>query len=280
MRPTSSKAFVLASVVHVAFAILVLILTLWKPADKKPEPVVFQMFAPPSASPVTNAPPAEPEIQPVAFNFTPPEPPPQPPPRPAPTPPPPTPPPPTPPPPPVPAPAPKPTPPPPKPPEPAPKPPPPPSPPTVSFDQFRQQNPQRQQPAPRPTPAPQPVTAQRIDTTAITRQLESALSSAQMTQVSQQSSTDQAALNSYFDRIKSAVRGAWSKPHGLHDALRVTIRFDVSADGRLTNVAVASSSGNSIYDESVLDAFRRVGSVGPSPDRKAYSLRLEFRMTD
>lgn len=101
-----------------------------------------------------------------------------------------------------------------------------------------------------------------------------------MTQVKQQSGADQAALNAYFERIKTAVRGAWAKPDGLHDSLRVTISFHVSGEGRISGASISSPSGNPLYDRSVLDAFNRAGSVGASPDRQSYSLRLEFRMTD
>lgn len=272
MRPASRKAFVMASVIHVAFALLVLLFTFWKPAEREVEPVSFEVFAPPSSSPAEQSPAPEPEITPVSFNFTPPPPPPPPP---KPTPPPPEPPPP---------PKPKPEPPPPPkpaPPAPKPEPPPPPKPePRVSFEDFRKKDPQRQPQQRQAAPPPKPVNVPRIDTTAITRNLENMLPREQAAQVSQQSSGDQAALNSYFERIRSAVRGAWAKPQGLNDALRVTVRFDVTADGRLTNVSIASSSGNSIFDQSVLEAFRRVGSVGPSPDRQPYSLRLTFRMTD
>lgn len=99
-------------------------------------------------------------------------------------------------------------------------------------------------------------------------------------QVSEQSPSDQAALSAYFERVKAAVRGAWAKPDGLNDQLRVSVSFQLSADGRISGARVSSSSGNSIYDQSVLEAFARAGSVGPTPDRKAYPLRLEFRMTD
>jgi TonB family protein len=273
MPQNSKRAFVMASLVHVAFALLVLTFTLWRPPERKPKPIVFELVAPPAPG----AEVAEAEVVPVAFNFTPPEPPPPPPPRPrpvepppAPTPPPPPPTPPPPPPRPTPAPAPKP--PPPKPPEPE----------KIAFDQFRQQNPQRPTPPrPQPTPAPAPAPVPRIDTTQITRDLNATITSPrQQAQASQQSASDQAALQSYFERIKAAVRGAWAKPHGLHDQLRVEIRFDVRAAGVISGFSVASSSGNSIFDQSVLDAFARVGSVGAPPDRKPYSLRLEFRMTD
>jgi TonB family protein len=280
MQQSSKRAFVLASVVHLGFALLVLLLTLWRPPERETKPVVFELVAAP-ASVAPAVPQAE--VVPVSFNID--LPPPPPPPVVRPRPPEPTPPPPPPPTPPrVETPRPAPPPPPPLKPEPRPTPPPPPPPPPqerVTIDQFRQTNPARPQPQPpRPTPAPtQPVP--RIDTTQITRELNAAItSSQQQAQVNQASSADQAALSSYFDRIKAAVRGAWAKPHGLHDQLKVEVRFDVSATGVISNVAVARSSGNSIFDQSVLEAFSRVGSVGPSPDRRPYSLRLDFRMTD
>lgn len=279
MRLTSSKAFVLASAVHLLFAAIVLLLTLWTPREKEEEMVTFELFAPPSA------PVPEPEIQAVNFNYEPPPPPPEPSPRPEPEPPPPPEPKPEPSPPPQPKPEPSPPPKPkpePPPPAPTPKPKPPPPPPVekVSFDKFRQENPRQRKSTPAPAPRPAPVNVPRIDTSSITRNLESMVPRETMQQVNQQSASDQQALNAYFERIKATVRGAWAKPEGLHDSLRVTVSFSVSADGLITGARVTSSSGNGVFDQSVLAAFARAGSVGPSPDNRSYPLRLEFRMTD
>lgn len=280
MQPASKKAFVLASTIHLGVAAFFVILAFWDPSPKEKEPVTFELFAPPSQS--APSPSQVEEIPTVRFDFTPPEPPPpvpvppvQPPPTPQPEPP-----------------APKPEPVPPKPepkvepkppaPKPAPKPEPKPEPkatPTTYAEHLRQ-NPTRKAPPAPPPVTVAPVTAPRINTTAITRNLESMMSREAMAELTRQPGTDQAALSAYFERIKASVRGAWAKPDGLHDSLRVTVEFQVSADGRISAARVLSSSGNPLFDRSVLDAFNRAGSVGPSPDRQSYPLRLEFRMTD
>lgn len=266
MRPESKNAFVLASILHLVFVGLLLFFSVWQPLKKEPEPVVMTLFAPPAPMDSEPVPEPEPEIETVSFDFKPvplvpiPPPPPDP----------------APPPPPKPKPDPKPE------PKPAPKPEPPP-PPKVSYQEFRQKNPEPKPKPPRqnpPAPSAPPVTVPRIDTSKIVKSLETMMSRETAERVSRQSPSDQAALHAYFERVKATVRGAWAKPAGLHDQLRVSISFHISADGRISGARVASSSGNAIFDQSVLAAFNRAGSVGPTPDGNSYPLRLEFRMTD
>lgn len=165
----------------------------------------------------------------------------------------------------------------PQPPEPRPQPPPE----RENIDQFLRDHPLRQR-QPAPQPPPQPIQAPRIDTRPITRALEQiSITPVAQANAPTLSRQEQDALQAYFERIREAVRGAWRPPPGLHDHLIVSIRFDVSVDGRISNIIVDRSSGNPIYDNSVIDAFHRIsGGVGPTPNRRADTLRLEVGLMD
>ncbi|MEX2381440.1 MAG: TonB family protein [Opitutales bacterium] len=271
MNSGSKRAFVLAAVVHVFAFGFIFFGYFVKPPEEKEETVVFQVFDPPSGAPSEIQPAAEAQPQPQPrprLNIPevelapvelppaerrerrpPPPPPPQPEPAPAPTP--------------------------------QPEPTPPPAPPreSMSIDEFRAQHGQPRQ-APAPTPPPRtPVTAPRLDTSRIARDLQSTVTSAsESRQVSQLSSSDQAALQAYFGRLHSAIERAWRKPEGMSTRLEATVQFSVSRDGRVFGARIVSSSGNNIFDRSILDAFGRVGSVGATPDGEGYTPQLTFRM--
>jgi colicin import membrane protein len=87
-------------------------------------------------------------------------------------------------------------------------------------------------------------------------------------------------LQAYISRLVMALRQSHEKPPGLSDLLSADVEFLIGADGTLSRVRIARSSGNAAFDESCLEAFRRVGSVGPKPDGKSATWILEFRMKD
>ena len=91
---------------------------------------------------------------------------------------------------------------------------------------------------------------------------------------------EQSALDSYIGRLREALRRHWTKPLSLATSVSAIIEFDVQSNGRLTNARVSRSSGNAEFDQSVLGAFRALGSAGATPDGRAQKLRLTFRMTD
>ena len=54
----------------------------------------------------------------------------------------------------------------------------------------------------------------------------------------------------------------------------------IAADGTISRVHVVRSSGNAAFDESCIEAFARMGSVGPKPDGKSDTWVLTFRMKE
>jgi TonB family protein len=99
---------------------------------------------------------------------------------------------------------------------------------------------------------------------------------------SQQLSSQQlSALSSYSARLRSKIDAAWTKPaHLAGVSLVAEVVFDVSATGRISNVRLSPGSGNAAFDQSVLAAFRKSASAGPTPTGQAHSFSLPFRMRD
>ena len=68
-------------------------------------------------------------------------------------------------------------------------------------------------------------------------------------------------------RIQNKIYTNWNKPAGLpnESSLAVTILVEVSPDGTLRNPRVKNSSGNVIYDRSVLRPIDKTVSVDQPP---------------
>ncbi|HEY5550531.1 MAG TPA: TonB family protein [Opitutaceae bacterium] len=147
---------------------------------------------------------------------------------------------------------------------------------TITYEEFAKQQAKTLErnanPAPRTTKVP------RIDTKAITSELQQyaragvkdgSMSAAQAT-----------ALDAYIARLITALRMAHVKPDGLSELLKAKVSFYVAQDGTLSAVRIITSSGDADFDRSVLDAFRAVRSIGSVPGGKAYTWELTFRMTE
>jgi len=162
-------------------------------------------------------------------------------------------------------------------PRPAPLRPTPPQPPVVNYEDFLRSNPLRE-PRQRQPVTRQPVTVPKIDAPRLvvpTNPSPAVNSPRPLTQ--QQLS----ALGTYSAKLRSRIDAAWAKPGSLAGALvAATVVFDVSATGRITNARLDPRSGNSAFDQSVLAAFRKVISAGPTPTGQGHSFTMTFRMSD
>jgi TonB family protein len=88
------------------------------------------------------------------------------------------------------------------------------------------------------------------------------------------------ALSAYFDRLISALRAAHEMPDSVNDLLTAKVSFFLAADGSISNVKIVTSSGSSDFDDSVLDAFHKVRSVGAVPGGKSGTYVVPFRMAE
>ena len=91
--------------------------------------------------------------------------------------------------------------------------------------------------------------------------------------------TEGAAMERYESALLAALRRALEeeKPAGLSESLMTRVEFRLNADGSITNVRITKGSGAKEFDDAVRAAFRRVGSIGPRPDKKSEDLELDFR---
>ncbi|HLP02284.1 MAG TPA: cell envelope integrity protein TolA [Opitutaceae bacterium] len=88
------------------------------------------------------------------------------------------------------------------------------------------------------------------------------------------------ALSAYFDRLISALRAAHEMPDSVNDLLTAKVSFFLAADGSISNVKIVTSSGSSDFDASVVEAFRKVRSVGAVPGGKSGTYVVPFRMAE
>jgi colicin import membrane protein len=87
-------------------------------------------------------------------------------------------------------------------------------------------------------------------------------------------------MDSYFSYLKERLEQVHEPPVGVSDKLSVRVEFMLPADGTISQVHVVRSSGNKDFDQSVLDAFKRVRSVGQRPDGRSETITLEFNTRD
>lgn len=84
----------------------------------------------------------------------------------------------------------------------------------------------------------------------------------------------------YEAMLKRRLQEALERPAGLSDTLVTKVEFHISASGTLFGVRIQKTSGSAEFDRAVLEAFARVGSVGPRPKGEDEVLSLDFAMKE
>jgi len=69
---------------------------------------------------------------------------------------------------------------------------------------------------------------------------------------------EQQEVSMYAQRIISMIEDAWMKPRNIPDSLVANLRLKIRSSGRITHVDLIKSSGNIRFDNSALQAVRRV----------------------
>ncbi len=89
-----------------------------------------------------------------------------------------------------------------------------------------------------------------------------------------------AALDAYFSRLITALRAAHEMPDSVTDLLVAKVSFYLAADGSISAVKIVKSSGSTDYDDSVIDAFHKVRSIGAVPGAKSGTYVINFKMME
>ena len=88
------------------------------------------------------------------------------------------------------------------------------------------------------------------------------------------------ALDAYFGRLISALRAAHEMPDSVNDLLVAKVSFYLASDGSISAVVITKSSGDADYDQSVIEAFHKVRSIGAVPGAKSGKYEINFKMTE
>lgn len=141
------------------------------------------------------------------------------------------------------------------------------------FERFgRPDTPTQTQPARR-----RPVEVQQIEVRQLMQNLSSA---ADQQRVAQLSTADQDTLSRYFAALRERLNASWQQPREAPIGLSAEVSFTVSPNGTISNARITRSSGDAAFDQSVLNAFVRMGRFQPTPDQRSYPLRVPFRVSE
>jgi len=87
-------------------------------------------------------------------------------------------------------------------------------------------------------------------------------------------------MSTYISLLIQELKKAHEPPPGVSDRFETKVTFDITASGAILNPRISKSSGDKAFDESVLEAFLRMRSIGPTPNRRSDTWTVTFRMRD
>ena len=87
-------------------------------------------------------------------------------------------------------------------------------------------------------------------------------------------------MDTYISLLIQELKRAHEPPPGVSDLFEARVTFDITASGAILDPRISKSSGDKAFDESVLEAFRRVRSIGPTPNRKPDTWTVTFKMRE
>lgn len=70
--------------------------------------------------------------------------------------------------------------------------------------------------------------------------------------------TDDLLVSEYSGLIIQAIQSAWIKPKNIQDGLICDLRMTINKNGRIINIDLIKSSGNIRFDNSAINAVKRV----------------------
>ena len=142
--------------------------------------------------------------------------------------------------------------------------------PTLTYEEFikKEGNPKpRVQPENTPQIELPSIDWQEVELTAAASQSNDQLSDAQMS-----------ALLHFQNQLRNQIYAAWKQQEITAMNLKCISVFEVSAAGVISSVELLPSSGNSNFDASVLEAFRRLSRVQPTPTGRSHQFKMTFRI--
>ena len=92
---------------------------------------------------------------------------------------------------------------------------------------------------------------------------------------------DVSVLQEYGQYVYKKISAQWIKP-GVNSGknLSVKVKFIVLSTGRIESVKIVQSSGNQIFDNSILTVFKTIAQFKPTPSGKKETFTLNFKLSD
>jgi colicin import membrane protein len=87
-------------------------------------------------------------------------------------------------------------------------------------------------------------------------------------------------LDAYFALLKARIKESHVPPEGVSNRLEARVEFFVAADGSLSHVRIARSSGNAEFDMSVVEACEHTRPIGARPDGRSETVEMTFKMRE
>jgi TonB family protein len=92
-----------------------------------------------------------------------------------------------------------------------------------------------------------------------------------------------AALAAYVGILTDRFQAAWNQPTSemaLGKTLEVTVKLKVEADGTVTEFVIVEGSGNTVVDDSVRDAGKKITKLPPPPNGQGFSAPVRFQLAN
>ncbi len=142
--------------------------------------------------------------------------------------------------------------------------------PTLTYEQFIKKE-------GNPKPRMQPVNRQKVELPLIDwQELELTVTASQSND--RLSETQINELLHFQNQLRNQLYAAWKQQEIAAVNIMCIAIFEVSANGLISSVRLSPSSGDSNFDASVLEAFRRISRVQPTPTGRSHQFKMPFKV--
>lgn len=138
-------------------------------------------------------------------------------------------------------------------------------PPVINFDDFRSSNPIPKQRVPKPKPPTTRTNSLDKVVDNLVKGLEDINVELPAATISSLNASDQSQLESYFGQLVQAISNS-VEIHPLGSSpLQTKVHFYLAPTGTISGARVVASSGDAVFDQKVIEGFKRLGRFKAPP---------------
>ncbi len=151
----------------------------------------------------------------------------------------------------------------------------------INFDDFRSTNPIQKQRV--PTQKPAPKRNNQLDK--VVESLVTGLKEIDVvlpeSAIGSLTASNQIQLESYFGQLIQAISGSVEIHPLTGSPLRTKVQFDLAPTGRISGARLVASSGDAVFDQKVIDGFKRLARFKAPPGfTSTETLALTIKQSD